>query len=83
MTYIVRSRDRYAVFEWMPAHMQDLLVEVDLVRISLLLHSRALTSRSRCWAASSRIAFLVRWSVRGACSRIDGRWNTNLFLLER
>lgn len=45
-SYIVRGGNRNAVLEWMPAHVQDLLVEVDLVRVRLLAHSLALSWRS-------------------------------------
>ena len=45
-TYVIRGSNRYAVLERMPAHMQDLLVEVDLIRIGLLPHSPPLPARS-------------------------------------
>src|SRR2546423_5534381 len=45
-TYVIRGSNCYAILEWMPAHMQDLLVEVDLIRIGLLPHSPPLPTRS-------------------------------------
>lgn len=38
-SHVVCSRDGDTVLEWMPAHMQDLLVEVDLIGVRLLPHA--------------------------------------------
>ena len=63
----------------MPTHVQDLLVEVDLVCISLLPHPSTLASRAvRGRAARSR-ASLLR-AIRG-CG-IDGSWNADFLCLE-
>ena len=45
-TYVVRGRNGNAILEGMPAHVQDLLVEVDLIRIGLLLHPATRASRA-------------------------------------
>ena len=71
MTYIVRRRNRYAVFVGMPAHMQNLLVEINLVRIGLFSHSPSLTSSPCGWTASSRVALFSCWTVGRACGRIN------------
>lgn len=44
--HIVGRGNGNAVFEWMPAHVQDLLVEVDLIGIGLFLHAAAGPSRA-------------------------------------
>src|SRR4051794_29833466 len=51
-TYVIRGSNRYAVLERMPAHVQDLLVEVDLIRIGLLPHSPPLPTRSSSGTSS-------------------------------
>lgn len=51
--YIVGGRDRDTILERMPAHVQDLFVEINLIRIRLLPHPAALSCRARRWAASS------------------------------
>lgn len=70
-TYIVCRRNCNAVFEWMPAHVQDLLVEVDLIRIGLLLHATAGAGR----AAGSRTSLL-------SVALAHRRRYTNLLCLE-
>lgn len=78
VSYIIRRGDRNAVLEGVPTHVQDLLVEVDLVRIRLLAHPLALAWRS--WAARPRAALLaVRSRARG---RVDGRRDPDLLRLE-
>ncbi len=77
-SYVIRRGDRNAVLERVPTHVQDLLVEVDLIRIRLLAHPLALAWRS--WAARPRAAFLaVRSRARG---RVDRRWDPDLLRLE-
>lgn len=64
----------------MPAHVQDLLVEVDLVRIRLLSHPSTLSTGSRSGTACSGGSLLA---IRpGAGRRVDGRWDSNLLGLE-
>jgi len=50
---VVGRRNGYAVFKRMPAHVQNLLVEVNLICISLLAHPLSSTNCSCRWAASS------------------------------
>lgn len=76
-TYIIRRSDGNAVFLWMPAHVQDLLVEVDLVRIGLLTHPLRTTS----WAAGSA-ALLTVFAGTGARRAVHGCWNADLLGLE-
>jgi hypothetical protein len=52
-TYIIGRRNSNAVLERMPAHVQNLFVEVDLVRVRLLPHTLALAHCSSSGAASS------------------------------
>jgi hypothetical protein len=65
-TYVIRGSNRYAVLERMPAHMQDLLVEVDLIRIGLLPHSPPLPTRSSSRTSSPRTTLLstTGWARR-------------------
>jgi hypothetical protein len=70
-TYVVRSCNRNTVLKGMPAHVQDLLVEVDLVGIGLLLHPTAGTGG----AARSRASLL-------SIALVHGRWYANLLRLE-
>ena len=71
VTYVVRGRNRNTVLKGMPAHVQDLLVEVDLVGIGLLLHP---TARTR-GAARPRASLL-------SITLVHGRWYANLLRLE-
>lgn len=73
-TYVVRSRNGDAVLERMPAHMQDLLVEINCIRIRLLAHPRSLTS----WTVCSAVALLVL-----AASSVHRCRDANLLRLER
>ena len=66
----------------MPAHVQNLLVEINLVRVRLFLHPSALTSCSCRWAASSRVALFTSWPIRRTCRCVDRGGNPDLLLLE-
>lgn len=81
-TYIVRGRDGNTVLERMPAHVQDLLVEVYLVCIRLFPHPSPLAPGPGRRAARSRIIFLARRPIGRACRRVDGRWYADLLSLE-
>ena len=81
-TNIISSRNRYAVFKRMPAHVQNLLVKINLVRVRFFLHPSPLTSCSCRWAASSRVTLLTSRPIRRTCRCVDGGWNPNLLLLE-
>ena len=52
-THVVRSSNSDAVLMGMPAHMQDLLVEVNLIRVRLFLHPATLRWPARRWAIRS------------------------------
>jgi hypothetical protein len=58
-TYVVSSCDRNTVLEWMPAHVENLLVEVDLVGIGLFPHALTLPNRPSSRATGSRTALLA------------------------
>jgi hypothetical protein len=58
-SYVVGSRYSYAVLERMPAHVQYLLVKVNLVCIRLFSHPLASTNGTRSWAASSGSSLLA------------------------
>lgn len=77
-THVVRGRNGNAVLEWMPAHMQNLLVEVNLVRIRLLTHPLACSRR----AARTRPVLLTAISGR-TCRRVDRSGNAHFLGLER
>ena len=81
-TYIVRSRDRNAVLERVPAHMQNFFVEVDLIRICLFPHPSSLTPGTSGRATGSRASFLARRSIGRARRRVDERWYADLLSLE-
>ena len=81
-TNIIRSCNRYAVFKRMPAHVQNFLVEINLVRVRLFLHPSPLTSCSCRWAASSRVALLTSRPIRRTCGCVDWSGDANLLLLE-
>ena len=66
----------------MPAHVQNLLVEINLVRVRLFLHPPPLTSCSCRWAASSGVTFFTSRPIRRTCGCVDGGRNPNLLLLE-
>ena len=44
--YVVSGRNCNAVLEWMPAHVQDLFIEIDLIRVCFFFHPSTLTARS-------------------------------------
>ena len=69
-TYIIRRSDGNAVFLWMPAHVQDLLVEVDLVRIGLLTHPLRTTSWAAGWAMP--LSCDCRWLASMSCEECAG-----------
>jgi len=71
ITYVVRSGNGNAVLEGVPAHVQNLLVEVDLIGIRLLLHATAGASR----AAGPRSGLLA--------ALVHGSGHTDLLRLER
>lgn len=73
-TYVVRSGNSDTVLEWMPAHMKDLLVEIDLICIGLLPHTCTLTRRT----SSPTSSFLC--TIRARC--VDWSWYTDLFSFE-
>ena len=72
-THVVRSSNGDAVLMGMPAHMQNLLVEVDLVSVGLLAHALGATS----WRAGPA-ALLAVLTGTG----VHGRRNANLLGLE-
>lgn len=82
VTNIICSRNRYAVFKRMPAHVQNLLVEINLVRVRLFLHPSPLTSCACRWATSSRIALFTSRPIRRTCGCVDWGGDPNLLLLE-
>ena len=75
-THIVRRRDSDAVLLWMPRHVQDLLVKVNLVRIGFLAHP--LRSSNRTARSGSLLTVLC-----ASPSIVHWRWNTHLLRLER
>jgi hypothetical protein len=78
-THVVGRSDCDAVFKWMPAHMQNLLVEVDLVCVRLLAHSLSGTHCASRWAVGSATRLLVARRTR---RRVHWRWDANLLGLE-
>ena len=78
MTHIVRRRNRYAVLLWMPAHVKNLLVKVNLVRIGLLPHS--LRSAGRTVGSAALLAVLTSAWTRGI---VHWRGYADLLRLER
>src|SRR5690554_4964413 len=68
-THVIGSGDGDGILEWMPAHMQDLLVEVDLVRVRLLPHP--------CTGSGSR-----RPCPAALLLAVDGCGDANLLRLE-
>lgn len=66
----------------MPAHVQNLLVEIDLVRVRLFLHPSPLASCSCRWAASPRVTLFTSRPIRRTCGCVDRGWDPNLLLLE-
>lgn len=50
--HIVRSRNCNTILKWMPTHVENLLVEVDLIRVRLFPHPSALTTYSCSGAAA-------------------------------
>src|ERR1700712_3689004 len=81
-TYIVGCSNSNAIFERMPAHVQNLLVEINLICIGLLSHSTALARCTSCRTSGSGSTLLS--TIRGcrACGCVDRSWNANLFRLE-
>ena len=79
-TYIIRSRNGNTILKWMPAHMQYLLVEIDLIGISLLSHSCTLTDTSS-WAPGSGATLFTRCGIRGT-GGIDRRRNAYFLCFE-
>lgn len=77
-TYVVSRRNGDTIFEWMPAHVKNLLVEIDLISISLFPHPTTLASASPSWAASSRATLLS--PVRTCC--IDGSGHSHFLGFE-
>lgn len=76
-TYIISCGDGDAVLEGVPAHVKNLLVEVNLVGVRLLPHSLALATRT----VGPRVVLLPvcgSWTRRG----VDGRRNSNFLSLE-
>ena len=72
-THVVRSSNGDAVLMGMPAHMQNLLVEVDLIGVGLLTHALGTAS----WRARPA-ALLAVLTGTG----VHGRGNANLLCLE-
>jgi hypothetical protein len=72
-TYVVRSSNGDAVLMGMPAHMQNLLVEVDLIGVGLLAHTLGATS----WGARPTALLAVLTSTG-----VHGRGNADLLRLE-
>ena len=72
-THVVRSSNSDAVLMGMPAHMQDLLVEVDLIGVGLLAHALGATS----WRARPTTLLAVLTGTG-----VHGRGNANLLCLE-
>ena len=72
-THVVRSSNGDAVLMGMPAHMQNLLVKVDLIGVGLLAHALSATS----WRARPT-ALLAVLTGTG----VHGRGNANLLCLE-
>src|SRR5271156_5759419 len=78
IAYVVCSCNGYAILERMPTHMQNFLVEIDLIRICFLSHPSTLTTCCSCWAAGSGAALLpTRWT-----RRVNRRWDTNFLCLK-
>ena len=75
VAYVVSSGNSDTVLERMPAHMQYLLVEVDLIRIRLLAHSCSLPSS---WRPGSTGTLPGAIGTRA----VDRRRHTNLLRLE-
>ena len=69
--YVVRRRNSNTILLRMPAHMQDLLVKINLVRIGLLPHTLGATSRggavrpTALLASDSVPSTLCTWVHRG------------------
>lgn len=73
-TYVVGGRNGNTIFIRMPAHVQDLLVEVDLVRIGLLLHAAAGAGRAaRARAVLLSVGVLVHRRRHAHLLRLEGR----------
>src|SRR3954463_7365967 len=69
-TYIVSGSDSNGGLEWMPAHMQNLLVVVEMFSICFFPHS----TRNACasWASCSSLLATIDWS-----------WYSNLLRFKR
>src|SRR5262245_58894527 len=78
VTHVVGCRDGNAVLEWVPAHVQDLLVEIDLVGICLLAHPLSLARRRAACAGTALLASVGH----GAGRRVDGSGHPNLLSLK-
>lgn len=71
-TYVICSSNGNAILIRMPAHVQDLLVKVDLIRVGLLLHAPAHANGAAC---SGPILLSIR-------TLVHRRWDANLLRLE-
>ena len=65
-TYVVRRGDSNAILERVPAHMQNLLVEIDLIGVRLLAHPLPLSGPG-AWTSRSRATLLPTVGRRRAC----------------
>lgn len=76
-THIIRRSNRNTIFLRMPTHMQNLLVEINLIRIRLLPHPLRPTGRT---VRSGPL--LSSWRARSATGAVHRRWNADLLRLE-
>src|SRR4051794_22367914 len=54
--HVIGRRNGDAVLKWMPAHVQNLLVEINLVRVRLLAHPLALGARRAAGPGTTLLA---------------------------